>query len=214
MRVLTLTAALIGMAFSVASAQSAPPQRPPNVPIMLVASSFSTTEVRLTGRSIHGGWYSPATMLEGPSRISISYGQPHLRGRTMGAVVPRDSVWRIGANMATELRTDADLSIGGTTVPRGVYSLFALPTSAGWQLIISKQIGMWGTDYDRSADLARIPLRAKNLNESVEALSIYLVPTQGTMGMPDALTKAPAGTLKIVWDKTELSADWEVLKAR
>jgi hypothetical protein len=43
-------------------------------------------------------------------------------------------------------------------VPAGTYTLFSLPTADGWTLIISKKTKEWGTDYDPTADLARIPM--------------------------------------------------------
>jgi hypothetical protein len=69
------------------------------------------------------GTLSPRDTAEstvGGARISIDYGRPLKRGRTvMGEVVPLDQVWRTGANAATILRTNRDLVIGGTAVPDG-----------------------------------------------------------------------------------------------
>jgi hypothetical protein len=46
--------------------------------------------------------------------ISIDFGQPHARGRTvLGALAADiDTVWRLGANDPTTLRSDVDLMIG------------------------------------------------------------------------------------------------------
>jgi len=167
-------------------------------------SSFATTEVRLPGR------YVDSTLMdtpeEGPSRITITYGQPHARGRKiMGGVVPFDRVWRFGANLATVLRTDVDLILGGVSIPMGVYTLFALPSEKGWHLIVNKQVGQWGLNYDASKDLARIPLLSRTLAEPVESFTIYLMPD-----LPKSMRDLGAfGTLKIVWERTELTVDWE-----
>jgi hypothetical protein len=172
------------------------------------ASSFATTEVRLIGRSIGGNWAPRAAALAGPSRIVISYGQPHARGRAIiGQVVPFDSVWRLGANLATTLQTDVDMTLGGTFLPHGVYSLYALPTKDHWQLIINKQVGQWGTDYDATQDVARIPLHLRTLADPIESLSIYLIPAVDPQG---AAPTTAHGVLKIVWEKTELTTDWKV----
>jgi len=169
---------------------------------------MATEVVRIMSRYLEGRWIPQAAGLAGPSRISISYGQPHARGRTIvGSVVPYDSVWRIGANEATELTTDLDITVGGAHIPHGAYTLFALPTKNGWQLIVSKETRQWGTDYNPAMDLVRIPLRARTLTEPLESLSIYLVPTLDAKG---AAPTMPHGTLKIVWDRTELSTDWSV----
>src|SRR5688572_19924243 len=99
-------------------------------------------------------------------RIKIDYGQPHLRGRALhtGNLVPLDSVWRLGANDATGLETDVNLTIGGRAVPKGKYTLYALPTAAGWKLIVNKNTGQWGTNYVAEQDLARIDLRKRTLS--------------------------------------------------
>ena len=176
--------------------------------VTVAASSFATTEVHVTGRNIGGQWMRPPALLEGPSKISISYGQPHARGRQIiGGLVPYDQVWRLGANRSTTLTTDVDVTLGGTFLPHGVYSLYALPSKSGWQLIINKQVGQWGTDYDASQDVARIPLRVKTLSEPVESLTMYLIPT---LNLPAQATEMPHGELKIVWEKTELTTDWKV----
>lgn len=95
------------------------------------------------------------------NRVVVTYGAPHARGRTiLGAVVPYDQVWRTGANAATVLTVDHDLSIGGTKLPAGAYSLWTLPKRDGTvTLIINRQHGQWGTDYDPQQDLARVPMQ-------------------------------------------------------
>src|SRR5437588_1369523 len=145
-----------------AGAQPAATQPAPRIP-RAAASTRASVQVLIDSRFDvrEGGWFG-ALNLAGPARIAIDYGQPHLRGRNvigMPGVVPWDSAWRTGANMATQLSTEVDLTIGNTFIPRGVYTLFSLPTRNGWKLIVSKDVMQWGTDYNASRDLARIDLR-------------------------------------------------------
>ena len=42
----------------------------------------------------------------------------------VGALRPDGTVWRLGADDATVLHTDADLDIGGGPVPKGEYTLY------------------------------------------------------------------------------------------
>ncbi len=143
-----------------------------------------------------------------PATLRIDYGQPHLRGRTLhtGDLVPLGTPWRLGANEATLLTTDLPLTIGGTQVPVGRYVLYALPESGGWTLILQQAPAAEGpvmlSAYDAGRDVARIPLRAGSATESVESLSIALVPATGT---PTA-----QGVLSIAWDRLRLSVDWAV----
>ena len=154
-------------------------------------STRATAVVNLNGP--RGGNLAPET-------IRIEYGQPHLRGRKlhMPGFVPLDTVWRLGANAATELETGVDLVIGGQTVPKGKYTLFALPAASGWKLIVNKNTGQWGTDYKPEHDLVRIDLRKRALAQPVESFSMWLIPTQGTA----------SGELRFAWGDAELSTTW------
>src|SRR3712207_6548115 len=145
--------------------------------------------------------------------ISVDYGQPHARGRAIvgSALVPFDQVWRTGANEATSLSTDVDLTIGGVAVPKGSYTLYTLPSRTGpWKLIINKNTGQWGTEYRAEHDLARVDLRSRQLREPLDSFSIWLVPevtrnAQGGIG-----GGLPRGVLRMAWGEIELSTDWSV----
>jgi hypothetical protein len=199
-------ALLLLPAYASVAAQDAP--RPP-VPTA-AASSVASTEVRLAGRLIGGRWFPAAAPLAGPAVIRIEYGQPHARGRAvMGAsLVPMDTVWRFGANLATHLTTDVDLEIGGARVPRGVYTLFALPSAGGWQLIVNRQTGQWGTDHDPSQDLVRVPLAGRALGEPLESFTIWLVPDATPAGQPPEPAR---GVLRFAWERLELRTTWRVV---
>jgi len=110
----------------------------------------------------------------GGQLIVASFGSPRRRGRTiLGAVVPYDRVWRTGANEATVLQFDKDMTIGGAPVPAGAYSLWTIPKADGTvQLIINKQHGQWGTDYDSAQDLVRVPMKASTAPSPQENFSI------------------------------------------
>jgi hypothetical protein len=138
-----------------------------------------------------------------PAKIWIDYGQPHARGRVvMGTLVPFDTVWRTGANSSTTFSTDVDLTLGTTFVPKGRYSLYSLPSRAGWMLVVNRQTGQWGTTYDASKDLARIPMTTRTLPEAAESFTMTLVPAAG--GPP------AQGRLVVSWGTTEGSVAWRV----
>ena len=79
--------------------------------------------------------------------ISIKYGAPSRRDRKMfgpdGRISkdPNYPVWRVGANSATLLHTEADLEINGLKVPKGDYTLFAKVDEPVWEFIVSKELG-------------------------------------------------------------------------
>ena len=183
-------------------------QQTPPTPLRIAASSYATVEVHLNSRRIGTNWYEEDASLSGPARIAITYGQPHARGRKVeGGLIPLDTVWRFGANMATTLHTDLDITVGTVKVPRGDYSLFVLYARTGWQLILNRGTGQWGTDYDAAKDVGRVALTARTLSEPEGSLTIYLVPdaAQPTTGYADL-----RGALRIKWGSTELSTGWRI----
>jgi hypothetical protein len=114
----------------------------------------------------------------------------------MGDLVPYGQIWRTGANAATAFSTDANLLVGGTRVPAGKYTLYTLPSEGIWKLIINKQAGQWGTQYDASQDLARIDLQKKALPQLVDQFTISFEP------------RGPkATTMRLEWDNTSLSVN-------
>jgi len=132
--------------------------------------------------------------------ITISYASPRVNGRA-GKIFTKDGLishdptypaWRAGANAATKLHTDADLEVGGLSVPKGDYTLYVDLTDAdNWVLIVNKQTGQWGTVYDKAQDLGRVPMKMEKPPTLVENLA-YMFKTKS----PDA----KEGTLSLVWE--------------
>jgi len=133
-------------------------------------------------------------------KITIEYSRPFMKGRKiMGDVVPYGKVWRTGANEATALTTEADLSIGGANVSAGKYTLYTLPSEGTWKLIINKQTGQWGTIYKEDQDLARVDMEKSKLSEPVEQFTISF-----------KQKNADAADLVLQWETTQLSVPVKV----
>jgi hypothetical protein len=112
--------------------------------------------------------------------VTVKYGAPSMRGRKIvGELVPYDKVWRTGANEATTIVSEGNLKIGTASVPAGTYTLWTLPGSSQWMLIVNKQTGQWGTKYDQSQDLVRIPMKSGKLSSPQERMSISFENTHG-----------------------------------
>jgi hypothetical protein len=78
-----------------------------------------------------------------------------------------------------------------------------LPSDNGTsQLIINKQIGQSGLDYDEKQDLGRADLTKESLSQPVDRLLIAMQMTPNTN----------TGTLKIAWESTQFSLPFTVLK--
>jgi hypothetical protein len=127
----------------------------------------------------------------GRAALWIDYGRPVKRGRRiLGEIVPFNQVWRTGANAATQLNTGVDLRVGEMVIPAGRYTLWTLPTSRGATLIVNRQTGQWGTQYDATQDLVRVPLRTEQLPESVERFTISIA------------SEGQGGEIRFDWDRT------------
>ena len=139
-----------------------------------------------------------------PPTISIDYGQPHARGRTVNGALAGDlgQVWRLGANEATTLRSDVDLTIGTLTVPKGAYTLAAETSATGaWKLIVNTKTGQWGIPYDASTELGRTALTSRTLATPIETFTMWLIP---------AADGSAAGEIRFAWGTREFSAPWRV----
>jgi Protein of unknown function (DUF2911) len=164
--------------------------RMPNADIAALASAFAAAEQG--GRAFTMSVRDTVRATVGRANLLVDYGRPLRRGRTIfGGIVPFDTIWRTGANAATQLRTDVDLSMGGVTIPAGTYTLWTVPSAAGpWKLVVNRQTGQWGTVYDPAQDLARIDLRTETVAAPVERFTISIEPT------PEG------GVLAFAWDRT------------
>lgn len=133
------------------------------------------------------------------ANISITYGQPFLKGRSVGKeVAPFGSEWRTGADQATTLTTDKTLKFGSLTVPPGTYTLYTVPGEKQWQLVVSKKTGQWGIPYPAGQDLGRAPMAVGKTKAPVEQLTIATDDT------------ATGGLLRIEWGTTSASVPFTV----
>lgn len=133
----------------------------------------------------------------GPAHVAVDYSRPSMRGRKVfGGIVPFGEVWRTGADAATQLITDHDLVIGNQPVPAGSYSLWAIPQRDGWTLIINRQHGQWGTEYDPDQDLVRVPLTVTRSDRPVERFTVTV-----------AGGEAGEGSIAFAWERTRATVE-------
>jgi hypothetical protein len=142
---------------------------------------------------------SPAAKAEchlpGGKTITIAYSSPRMKGRKIyGDLVPWGKIWRAGADEATTFVTDADLRVGGKTVPAGHYTIFTVPNADRWELIVNKKIGEWGTVNPTPSDeLVRADMKVSSLPAPLENFTI-------------AFDKTGSGcTLRMDWETTRAS---------
>jgi hypothetical protein len=153
---------------------------------------FSTIATLLLTAAFAGAQRSPATQATGTidgKTLTIKYGAPSVRGRKIfgdGGRISSDPnypVWRAGADPATVFHTDADLQIGDLNVPKGDYTFYVLIKDPdAWQLIINKQTGQWGLDYDQAQDLGRVKMMMSKPPALIEQLKYEITSTGAKTG--------------------------------
>lgn len=141
--------------------------------------------------------------------ITIHYNSPRVRGREgqifgKGGLIEKTHksypVWRGGANAATTLHTDADLTIGDLDVPAGTYTLFVdIANPDQWTLVVSKDTGEWGLAYKPNMDLGRTKMRMSKPPSMVEDLTYTLKDDGGNRG-----------SMTLAWANKEASVRFRV----
>jgi Protein of unknown function (DUF2911) len=135
-------------------------------------------------------------------QITVDYYAPSMHGRKiMGSLVPWGKVWCPGANVATGLTTAAPLQLGTLKLPKGTWSIWAIPGEKEWTLVVNKQSGQHHLDYDSAEDFGRTKMNVKMLAAAVETFRIDVSSNGGNKG-----------TLAIVWENTEASIPFTVLQ--
>jgi len=114
--------------------------------------------------------------------ISISYGQPSMKGRTIfGSLVPYGQVWRAGADEATEITMNKAALFGGQQLRKGTFTLFVIPEKDHWTVIVNRKLGQWGAfsyEENKGDDLFRFDVPVTKLDQPAEKLT-YKVTDQG-----------------------------------
>jgi hypothetical protein len=139
------------------------------------------------------------------NRVTVVYGRPYTKDphsgearKIWGDLVPYGQAWRTGADEATLFITQKPILLGGTPIPAGAYTLFTLPAEDGSaKLIVSKEIGQWGTQYDEKQDFARVDLKKETLDKPVDQFTMAL---------------SRNGELKLMWENTGYSVKYTVQK--
>ncbi len=129
--------------------------------------------------------------------ITATYSRPSKKGRLLfglekdNALVPYDKVWRTGANEATVVEFNQDVLVAGKLVKAGAYSLWTIPGPGKWKVIINKETGQWGTNYNDGQDILRQDIDIRIRPEVAERFTIYF-------------EEQPKGVNMILrWDQTE-----------
>jgi hypothetical protein len=128
-----------------------------------------------------------------PLAARVIYSRPQKSGREVfGNLVEYGKVWRLGANEATEIEFYRDVTMGKTRIKKGRYTLYAIPKTDNWTVIVNRDTDTWGSfKYDEKKDVARLDIKPERITEALETFSMYF-------------EKSAAGmALVVVWDNVK-----------
>ena len=158
---------------------------------MMSKTTRSLLAVMLVGAPLllaDGNERGTAQLALGGKNVAISYGRPSLNGRDMLGKAEVGQQWRMGADAATTLKSDADLLFGAVALPKGEYVLRARKDADDkWTLLANRE----------GQTVAEVPLAVRKLDAPVETLVIDLQESKG------------AGRFEMRWGTAALSADFK-----
>ncbi len=127
--------------------------------------------------------------------MRVIYSRPHKGGRLIfGGLVEFGDVWRLGANEATEIDLYRNVKVGGKTIKKGRYTMYAIPAPDKWTIILNNETDTWGAfKYNSSKDVVRTTVPVIKNPGVTEYMSIYFTPTNSGAAM------------NVVWDDVKVS---------
>lgn len=140
----------------------------------------------------------------GDVMVKVCYGAPLRRDpndpevtrEIMGALVPYDAPWRMGANEATAIYLSAGASVGGVALEAGAYSLYATPTMGDWTVHINSVNERWGIPIDPGVtanDVGSFMVTPGMVEEAVDQLRYSFMEAEG------------GADLVMEWEQTSIS---------
>ena len=114
----------------------------------------------------------------------------------VGGQDPHGVPWRFGANEPTTLHLTRPAVVGTVALEPGSYSLYAIPGSSEWTIVVNGNTNRWGipiTADVRRDDLGSFTVPSRTLPEHVETLE-FVYEARGADG----------GDLVYRWERTEL----------
>ncbi len=138
---------------------------------------------------------SKTTQTVGLTEIEIEYSRPSKRNRIIfgeNGIIPFGELWRTGANAATKISFNDDITISGTILKKGTYTILTKPEKSNWQVYFySYKSGNWNT-YVNQKPIASFTTKTIEKKEISESFLIYI----------DSITL----------DSAELVFSWDTIK--
>lgn len=118
--------------------------------------------------------------------VSIPYARPSVRGRLIFGTAEQDALqpygkyWRLGANEATEITVNKDVSFNGQPVKAGTYRMYAIPGPDSFEIALNSELGKWGAmEPDYGLDVLHTTVPVEHVSAPVEQYTITTVEADG-----------------------------------
>lgn len=124
-------------------------------------------------------------------KIEVFYNKPYKKDRDIfGDLVPYGEVWRTGANEATTFETNQDLTIEGSKLKAGKYTLWTIPRETSWIIIFNENMYSWGVSFSdgkasrvKKFDALKVEVPISKNLKSQEQFTIYFDEQFGNINM-------------------------------
>ncbi len=121
-----------------------------------------------------------ASYNEGGLEISIDYSQPSKKGRLIfgeekdDALQPFGKYWRLGANAATEITFNKDVTFGGEPVDAGTYRMYAVPGANAFKVTLNSETEVFFgvAEPNHDLDIVTVEAPVQKLGSVVETFLI------------------------------------------
>jgi hypothetical protein len=137
--------------------------------------------------------------------VTLTYSRPRLRGRSniWGTRVVRwGEVWTPGANDATTLQVDHDITVSGVKVPKGKYSVWMVVSKdSTWTMLLDPKWKQFHEDHPKPNDTQiHVPVSANHQASTVEDALTWSFPSVTARG----------GTMAMQWERMRVTAPFAV----
>lgn len=156
--------------------------------------AISACERGISGDQIPRSQHGTVSQRVAQAEIRIVYNRPVARGRTLfgpDGIVPYGEEWNPGADQATSIDLDRDVTIDGQPLAAGKYSIWAIPRADRWTIIFSERGDVFHVPYPGAEhDVLRIDV-APAVGDHMETLAFYFPVVDGR-----------EATLRLHWGET------------
>lgn len=134
----------------------------------------------------------------GDLSIKVNYSRPYKKGRLIfgdeseNALQPYGKYWRLGANAATEITFNKDVTFAGKPASAGTYRMYAVPGPSEWEVSLNSETGVFfgAAEPDYSLDVVKVQVPVQTTETETEQFTILFT------------SDSTGAVMNFMWDRT------------